>query len=261
MVGAFGGRGIGEHADQIGTVAGEEWEDRVEAFLQVAVGEQEIREVAGFGAGALITAEGFALDFAADFFELVNHFRFAFQERGDQCVVEPFELVMEAIEVVSEAVVSVGEGSLDCGGDEGARDPFVQVLRIDEGLGERQMISIEQFFGARFEQREGCSRHHDGHAAEQAVIDDLGLREVCELGGSADVGDGGEEVILNDGPEQGVGGDLSGSIAERGEIRIGAPQRDAFPIFEQEKERRFFFEVNLGVISGGFELAIAFEQF
>ena len=54
-------------------------------------------------------------------------------------------------------------------------------------------------------------------AAEDAVVEDRALGEVGDLGGAADVGGGGEDGVLEDGAEQGVGAEALGGFVENGE--------------------------------------------
>jgi hypothetical protein len=44
-----------------------------------------------------------------------------------------------------------------------------------------------------------------GYAAEDAGVEDFGLGEIGNLGGTANVGRGGKNGVLEDGPQEGVG--------------------------------------------------------
>ena len=65
-------------------------------------------------------------------------------------------------------------------------------------------IAIEQLCGAMLQQREAATRQHHRHAPEQTLIQHLRLRHVGQLGGAADIGDGGQQIILHHGPQQRV---------------------------------------------------------
>src|SRR5271166_550861 len=69
----------------------------------------------------------------------------------------------------------------------------------------------------RLDQR-GAEARDDGRgSAEDRVVEHLRLRKVGDLGGTSDVGGGGQEKILKNGAQQGVGTDALGSGIEDGE--------------------------------------------
>jgi hypothetical protein len=56
---------------QVQPVVSQKREDRIEAFLQMPMWEQSIREELGFGDGAIVTAQSFARDLEARLLNLV----------------------------------------------------------------------------------------------------------------------------------------------------------------------------------------------
>ena len=61
------------------------------------------------------------------------------------------------------------------------------------------------------DERGAEAREHRGGAAEDGLVEDLGLREVGDLGGATDGGLGGQQEILKDGAEERVGAEALGA--------------------------------------------------
>ena len=65
-----------------------------------------------------------------------------------------------------------------------------------------------------FDQGGAEAREHRGGAAEDGLVEDLGLGEVGDLGGATDGGLGGQQVILENGAKEGVGTEALGRIVQ-----------------------------------------------
>jgi hypothetical protein len=74
----------------------------------------------------------------------------------------------------------------------------------------------------RLDQRGGEARQDGRDAAEDVLVEDGALGEVGDLGGAADVGRGGQDGVLKDGAQQGVGAEALGcGVEDREEVGGG----------------------------------------
>ena len=111
---------------------------------------------------------------------------------------------------------------------------------------------------------------------EELLVEDGGLGEVGDLGRAADVGGGGEDGVLEERAEEGVGAKALGSRFEDGEeFGRGVGGGAGLPVpfcgtaegeagfggyVEEEEEGVAGGDEDLGVVAGGFELGGAGEE-
>ena len=127
---------------------------------------------------------------------------------------------------------------------------------------QRKAITVQQVFPARGSSSVKELREvHHRHAAQQAIVDDLRLRQIGQLGRTADVGDGRQQIILHHRAQQSVGRDFGGAVAQIGRIRNSLRRSGTRSPFSSRKNSDVFgVQMNLRVITGGFQFTIAFEQ-
>lgn len=246
--------------DQIRAVRSEEREKAVHALLQVAVGVDGVVKILGVSSGALVAAQRFARDFALHFPDLIQNLCAAFFERFFEAGIEAPDGGGEGMQLVIDGELGGGELSGNAGGDETASHLLAEIDLGNGNVFQADIVALGEFGGATVEEGEAGAVGNDGHATQQHLVERLTLGEIREFGGTAEVGDGGQEVVLHDGAEDCVGAEKLGLGLEIGEWFVikcfaGAFEDRSFAAFEGEEQRGIAFQVYLAVIAGDFEFA------
>ena len=141
---------------------------------------------------------------------LVAHLGDALGKGRGEGGIKALKSVLKRHGSVENSLVGSAEECIEIGRQELFRHAVAEHgLRL-KAIGEGEVETIEQRGGARVEQGEAGARHNDRHAVEERRVEDRGLREVGDLGGTADVGDGRQEVVLEDGAQERVGRERGG---------------------------------------------------
>ena len=246
--------------DERRAVLGEERKEGVKTLLEMAFGKERTGEIGGAAGDALVAAQGFAGGFAAVLVELIAHLGDALGEGRGEGGIKALESVLKRHGGVENSLVGSAEEGIEIGRQELFCHAVAEHgLRL-KAIGEGKVETIEQRGGAAVEQGEAGAGHNDRHAVEERRVEDRGLREVGDLGGTADVGDGRQEVVLHHGTQERVGGEgdrrggqCGGFVAVVAmKIRAGAAaQGDAAAALEQQEQRAVGLEEDLGVVAGG----------
>jgi hypothetical protein len=149
------------------------------------------------------------------------------------------------------------------------------------GVGELDLVFLHDSGNGRFDQRRAEARENWSDAAENLLVEDGALGEVGDLGGATDVGGSGQDGVLKDRAQDGVGADTLGGACEDVEkarcaedVRASAPlglsgggiadaaKSDALAGLgvEQEEERGGLSDEDLGVVPVRDELCGAVEE-
>jgi hypothetical protein len=86
-----------------------------------------------------------------------------------------------------------------------------------EDVFECELVMVEDLRDRWLDERGGQAREDGGGAAEDGLVEDLVLGVVGDFGGASDDSLGGEQVVLKDGAEEGVGAEALGGGVEDGE--------------------------------------------
>lgn len=252
-----------EGGDEVEAELVEHGEEAIMPFLQVAAGGEVGGKVGGVALGLLVLAEHFADDFSLRLGELVLDFALGVGEGGGKRGVKGFELGGEAGEGLIDAAAGIAEGGGERGRNEALGEAGADGFFPLKDVGIAEAVAFDDFGRVGIDQGEEGAGQHDGHAAEKVAVEDFGLGEVGEFTGAGDESGGGEEPVLPDGAQEGVGR-KSGTVGgEFFAIVGGGAELEllALAVFEQEEERSFVgLEVDLGVVTGGLEFAIAGDQ-
>ena len=146
-----------------------------------------------------------ASSFAFQLGELVEHFLFGEVEGADESLIELVKRVAVGGEKLGQRFFAGGEFFGEGFGQRGLFDLGAHFLVAGEKIFERQCVFGEQARDGRFDEREAIARENGGHAIDEALEDDFGLRHVGDFSGAADVGSGRQQNILHDRAEKNVG--------------------------------------------------------
>ena len=249
--------------DEIAAVVGKQSEQGVMAFLQMAVRSEAMGDVSRLASGLFVLAQHLEDDLGAALGELIADLL----ARGFECLGEGGIEVVELGFEGGEGLVHVTLGSLnsrcEVWGDQTLGQGLADVFFALKHVGITDTEAFDGFGGFRIDDGKEGPWEDEGHAVEQSLVEHFGLGEVCQFAGASDEGGSGKEPILPDRSKQRIGrksGTVGGHdfrlISDFVELELLA-----FAVFEEEEEGCIVaLEVDLGVVTGGAEFAVAGEH-
>ncbi len=184
----------------------------------MAVGEEVEAEGIDVAADAGVALELVIGGEAAEAVHLIAHLGGRDLGGAGERGVKGFGPGEEGVELVVEGVAGGGEAALAFDGERAGAEAVGQLIGMGgEDVFEGELVLVEDLRDRRLDERGGEAREDGGGAAEDGLVEDLVLRVVGDLGGATDDGLGGEEEILKDGAEEGVGAEALGGGVEDGE--------------------------------------------
>jgi hypothetical protein len=269
VVGAVQVQALIQIVDQPRAVLGQERQDGIQPLLQVALRIDQPRKISGVEGHAGIAGHGFAADLALHLGELVEHLLAVLAEGGGQAGVETGQVAGQTVDGLLHGRFGLRQGAGEGRRNQARGDAVAHGILAMRAIGQGQSVARHQLAAALIEQRETGAVQRGGHAAQNGAVDDCGLRQIRQLGRTADVGHGRQHGILHHGTQQRVGRKLGGAVhqffgreaaAILQIVAAIAAQRVAAAVLQQEDEGSLVLHVDLRVIAGGFQRAIALQQ-
>lgn len=214
MAGTVVGGFSDETVDEGFAVAGDKLDAGEDALLRVAGGE----EVRGDGLGVAVEG-GLLFQFEAgghlaEAVHLIAHFGGGDGGGAAEALVDGGKVVGEGGELAIELVAGGGELAFALNRHGAGAEAEGQVVGGGEGVGQGELMTREDRGDAGLEECSGEAGEDGGDAAEDAPVEDGGLGEVRDLGGTADVGGCREKGVLEDRAKEGVGAETFGGGLE-----------------------------------------------
>ena len=208
MAGTGIGCEFGECLGELESVACEVVGGAVDTLLEHSAGIQ------GSFDGVGVAAErAFALHFevgreAAQAVHLVAHFAGSCFGGATQAGVHGAHVIEEGLKFRVERISGGSELLLAFDGHgAGCEELGEGVGGLAEDAIDAEVVFVEELCDGGFDERGGKTRFGGGGSAEDALVEDGGLGEVGDLGGAANDERGSEEIVLEDGAEEGGWGD------------------------------------------------------
>lgn len=164
--------------------------------------------------GLIVLAQDLAHDLRFVLLELIADFGLRVGGGGNQGGVELSKLRVKVVEGAFDALLGFFEGRQQRRRDEALADGGADLFLVAQDVLITEAEAIEDGFGFGVNDGEKRAGQHHRHAAQEFAIEDFALGEIGELAGAAIKGDGGEEPVLPNGAEQGVGGKLRALLGE-----------------------------------------------
>ena len=284
MAGTEAGGLLRESFGELQTVAGEVVRGAVDALLQHAAGIEGVEDGVGVARERALALELEVGGEGAQAVHLVAHFSGRGIGRLAKSLVLRLQPFDECVEFGVEGVAGGGEFLFGFDGHGAGGEALRERCGIlfGEDLFEGEIVFAKQLGDGRLDERGGEARDGRRLAAENALEENRGLREVGDFGGTTDLRRGREQKILKDGAKKRRGRDALGLGVENAEeigcgvgLAVGVPEavglggrgrgaaksdaRAGF-VVDEEQEARLRSDGDLNVIAGGFEGLAAFGE-
>ena len=233
MAGAEAGGLLAEGFGELEAVAREVVRPAMDALLENAAGIERVEDGVGVAREGGLALELEVGGESAQAVHLVAHFSGGGIGGLAEALVLRLQPVDESVELGIECVAGGGKFLFGLDGHGAGGEALGERCGIlfGEDLLEREIVFAQKLGNGGLDERGGEARDGRRLAAENALEENRGLREVGDFGGAADLGRGREQKILKDGTKEGRGRDALGLGVEDSEqigcgvgLVVGVPE-------------------------------------